>query len=98
MDCHHPLFIRKLNLDYLTIGIKTSSCVYNSTDKIPNNKPSLFIAANLYNNEPILNYWMTEVERLAQWADPSRVFISVYENGMKKGLSWSMMDDSLTHV
>ncbi|KAI7887443.1 hypothetical protein K492DRAFT_202607 [Lichtheimia hyalospora FSU 10163] len=57
-----------------------SSPSFYTPDEIPN-KPSLFIAANLYNNEPILNYWITEVERLAQWAGPTRVFISVYENG-----------------
>lgn len=73
------------------------ACMYvsislTSTDKKIPNKPSLFIAANLYNNEPILNYWMTEVERLAQWAGPSRVFISVYENGKKKAI---IVDDDL---
>lgn len=44
-------------------------------------KSSLFIAANLYNNENILEHWMSQVDRLVEWAGPTRTYISIYENG-----------------
>ncbi|KAI8099642.1 cryptococcal mannosyltransferase 1-domain-containing protein [Halteromyces radiatus] len=44
-------------------------------------KPTLFIAANLYNNQDILDHWTTQVLKLAQWAGPNRSYISIFENG-----------------
>ncbi|ORY91923.1 cryptococcal mannosyltransferase 1-domain-containing protein [Syncephalastrum racemosum] len=44
-------------------------------------RPSLFIAANLHNNEDILKRWMIQAERVAHWAGTDRAYISVYESG-----------------
>ncbi|KAI9321862.1 cryptococcal mannosyltransferase 1-domain-containing protein [Dichotomocladium elegans] len=44
-------------------------------------RPSLFIAANFHNNEPILEHWIQQIDALIAWAGPSRIYVSVYESG-----------------
>ncbi|KAI7863188.1 mannosyltransferase 1, partial [Spinellus fusiger] len=41
----------------------------------------LFIAANLYNNEEILDHWTDQVSQLIAWVGASKVYVSIYENG-----------------
>ncbi|CAO3599862.1 unnamed protein product [Absidia cylindrospora] len=43
--------------------------------------PRLFIAANLYDNRAIVEHWASQVLKVANWAGPDRVYISIFENG-----------------
>ncbi|KAI9013760.1 cryptococcal mannosyltransferase 1-domain-containing protein [Phycomyces nitens] len=47
----------------------------------PPRKPVVFIAANIYNNEEILDHWTVQVNQLIKWLGPSNVYVSIYENG-----------------
>ncbi|KAL0094563.1 glycosyltransferase family 69 protein [Phycomyces blakesleeanus] len=47
----------------------------------PARKPVVFIAANIYNNEEILDHWITQVNQLIKWLGASNVYLSIYENG-----------------
>ncbi|KAI8341803.1 cryptococcal mannosyltransferase 1-domain-containing protein [Chlamydoabsidia padenii] len=63
------------------------------------NTPKLFIAANLYNNEGIVEHWATQLYKLAQWAGPDRAYISIYENGSTDKTKSMLLefDQQLTH-
>ncbi|KAF7731760.1 hypothetical protein EC973_008274 [Apophysomyces ossiformis] len=50
-------------------------------DQASTGKPAVFIAANLYNNEAILDKWMMELSQLIDWLGPKNTFVSIYENG-----------------
>ncbi|KAL1928523.1 hypothetical protein VTP01DRAFT_2879 [Rhizomucor pusillus] len=77
-------------LALLILGILSLICRYylesgkQSTNLSTTDRPpSIFVAANLRNNARILRNWIKQVELLVKWAGPSRVFVSIYENGSR---------------
>ncbi|KAG0172955.1 hypothetical protein DFQ28_008511 [Apophysomyces sp. BC1034] len=64
---------------YYYLIATTDSSEFTTHDSIT--KPTVFIAANLYNNEAILEEWTKQLNRIIDWLSPARVFISIYENG-----------------
>lgn len=73
------LFLVSIKSIMFIVDDKFSHLLINKQDIIKEQK--FFIAANLYNNEEIIEDWILEVKKLISFLGQENVFVSISENG-----------------
>lgn len=94
---------RKAAIILLTIKIigfivddKYSHLMINKQDLVKDQK--YFIAANLFNNENILEDWTEQMTQLVDYLGHDKVFISIFENGDSNDKTQTMLMDFQRHL
>ncbi|CAO3607639.1 unnamed protein product [Cunninghamella echinulata] len=66
---------------YINVTSTYSSKTSSVSIPIEQHQPKIYIAANLYNNEKIIDNWTYQIKKLIQYYGTNNIYVSIFENG-----------------